>query len=737
MPSRLAYRAFWGSLLGIAAVLAAVLGSARVGARRAAAATAERGLEQAADLVAQLLAGRSRSLAGGARVFVQGPYFRTLVAERRRDDILDQTFEAAVQLDASWVFITDANGVLVAKSDEPSASGDAMAGIPLVSGALRGQITTGFGGSGDSLLFLATAVPITAPGGSAFGVLVATTRLDSALAADIAVATGSNVVFYLRDADGRANITAATVPLDAAARGALHQALDTGAIAATRNATGLRLEPQAVTIGDSTWYSYASALNTAGGVEVGGYLVLRPAASSMGSTTWLRDAALVGVLLALALAALAAWFMDRSMATPLRLLAARVRRAADGYVDGHFDAPTMFGPMQPEVHDVGASIAAWQSAIHDAHLVSAVVGTPTPSDPPVVETPRGRVRRADGALTLPVPRTGEAGPMHLEEGDWVAHRYRVHSGLGGGPSGVVYRAFDRSRNETVALKMLRPELVATHADVRDARFDVVRSVQALVHAHVVPVHDIGEALGTVFLTSDYVDGVSLRTLLDRAPMLSPPVVAALARQLLRALAALHARGVVHGDLKPSNVLITASGVVRVTDAGIGRVVGRLVDHADAAIRPRERESSAESAADSRIFGRVIGGAVGAPDYLAPEQLIGAPASVVGDLYAVGIMLQEAEHGEPSAERSTPLDGLTARLRQTPGLGTPVPSAAARIALSSPASASALDGLIAALLSPEPAARPQSARAALTRLDASARETPAIERDRPLHHTSPE
>ena len=119
-----------------------------------------RGLEQSADLAAQFLAGRTRSLASGARVFVQSPYFRTLVAQRRRDDVLDQAFEAAEQLEADWVFITDQRGVLIAKSDEPGAVGVPMGDVPLVAGALRGQVTSGFGESQDSVLFQAVAVPI-------------------------------------------------------------------------------------------------------------------------------------------------------------------------------------------------------------------------------------------------------------------------------------------------------------------------------------------------------------------------------------------------------------------------------------------------------------------------------------------------------------------------------------------------------------------------------------------------
>ena len=136
VPFGLTSRIFIGIALIVSTVLAVVLILASLSARRAVDATMRRGLEQSDDLAAQFLAGRERSLAGGAKVFVQGPYFRALVAGRRRDDILDQTFEAAEQLGADWVFITDERGFLLAKSDEPAALGDAMGSVPLIAGAL-------------------------------------------------------------------------------------------------------------------------------------------------------------------------------------------------------------------------------------------------------------------------------------------------------------------------------------------------------------------------------------------------------------------------------------------------------------------------------------------------------------------------------------------------------------------------------------------------------------------------
>jgi sensor domain CHASE-containing protein len=148
-PRSLASRVFLGGSIVVVAVLALVFVILSRWAERSGEAVVQRELEQSLDLVAQFLAGRQRGLTGGARVFVQAPYFRAIVAENRRDDIIDQTFEAVSQLDADWVFIVDERGILLAKSDEPSASGADLGGVPLIAGALQGRVTSGFGVSRD------------------------------------------------------------------------------------------------------------------------------------------------------------------------------------------------------------------------------------------------------------------------------------------------------------------------------------------------------------------------------------------------------------------------------------------------------------------------------------------------------------------------------------------------------------------------------------------------------------
>ena len=195
----LPWKVFLGGVVVLGLVLAMVFAMLAQWAQRSGEAVVQRELEQSADIAGQYLSARQRSLAGGARVFVQSPNFRSFVHEHLTDELLDQAIEAQEQLDAKWAFIVDESGVLLAKSDEPSAVGVNMGNVPLIAGALQGSVTTGFGVSGDSLLFQAVAVPIVVPGQAPIGALVATKVVDAALARDVKAASSADIVFYVVD----------------------------------------------------------------------------------------------------------------------------------------------------------------------------------------------------------------------------------------------------------------------------------------------------------------------------------------------------------------------------------------------------------------------------------------------------------------------------------------------------------------------------------------------------------
>ncbi len=668
------------SLVGLVVVIALLVASDSV--TRASERTAQRGLEQSADLVAQFLAGRERSLAGGARVFVQGPYFRTLVAERRRADILDQTIEAATQLESRWVFITDGRGVLLAKSDEPRASGEDMGGVPLLSGALNGRVTTGFGVSRDSLLFQAVAVPISIPGGASVGVLVATKIVDSLLVHDVKLATASELVFFTRDVDGGVHIAASTLVRSDELSAVVRMLVARGGDADTpRSRDGVRA---GVRVGGVDYQAQRAALSTAGGEVIGGFLALRPRDAAGANLGGVRRSILIAGIVGFAFTLLVAYVAARRVVRPVRTLAGAVRRAADGDYALDIRDQLSTSSAGAEVDELAAAVDALLADLRDKESLIAMA-TGTGAGAPVQKPPLGgevgaatqsggrralRRRRAasdsrgdlgrgdladdaadlgDGAtdtkpprpVPLMLPKHAVRVGMLLAPGDMLANRYRIEARIGGGGMGMVYRAVDRSLGEVVAVKVLRPDVLVGDAEAGDLVKRELRLARRITHRNVVRTHDIGESDGVPFFTMEYVDGSSLADIIHARGALPPSAVVSIARQLLRALAAAHEQQVVHGDLKPQNLLVGANGVLKVTDFGVARLV-------------RDPRHGARHGTGEDIVGQVVGATLGTPEYMAPEQLIGGEATFSTDIYAAGIIAHESLTGTTPYGADTPM-----------------------------------------------------------------------------------
>lgn len=700
VASSITWRVFGGTAVIVSVVVVVALIMASAAARRSADATAHRNLEQAADLVAQLLAGRERSLAGGARVFVQGPYFRTLVAERRRDDILDQTFEAAEQLDARWVFITDGAGTLLAKSDEPSATGDDLGRVPLVASALRGQVAGGFGVSGDSLLFQATAVPVALPGGTPFGVLVATRLVDSTVAADIRSATASELVFFVRDAQGAPHVVASTLPdtgtLDESVRLLAGQQTDARVSVAEPPAS--RRE---ATIHGVVWTAQASSLATAGGDVIGGFLVLRERDGALTTLAGVRRSLIAAGALGFVLALFAAWFAARSVTRPVRALAVAMRRAADGNYAAPLSATVSDADSASEIGSLARAFDALLVDLRDKDSLSATTAAAVAVDESQREADQTDAARSPRLRSIGGAVGRAASGALVQRGDVLANRYRIESQIGAGGMGIVYRARDRVLGESVAIKLLRPEIVATDSFAREQLREELRMARRITHRNVVRTHDIGESEGVPFLTMEYVEGASLSTVIRVRGSLPVPAVLSLARQLMRALTAAHEQQVVHGDIKPQNLLLGPNGVLKVTDFGVARV-----------IRSAQRAPGVMAPTGEHVTGRVGGAIIGTPEYLAPELLIGSAATVAADLYAAGIVLHECLVGSTPYGADTPMAFLASKLSESHAVRsrpTAVVASEARAAHGVPA---AVESLVAHMTHAEPERRPASAETVL-------------------------
>ena len=219
-------------------------------------------------------------------------------------------------------------------------------------------------------------------------------------------------------------------------------------------------------------------------------------------------------------------------------------------------------------------------------------------------------------------------------------RYRLVRHLARGGMAEVYVAEDQLLNRTVAVKVLFPELAHDEAFVERFRREA-RAAASLNHHNIVSVYDFGEDEGSWFIVMEYVEGRNLRDIIRSEGQLDPPRAAALGAEVAAALAAAHAQGIIHRDVKPANVLIAAdAGTVKVADFGIARAAG------------------------ARQGLTMPGTVLGTATYLSPEQAQGAEVDFRTDVYSLGMVLYEMLAGKPPFTGDSPVAVAYQQLSQT-------------------------------------------------------------------------
>ena len=269
--------------------------------------------------------------------------------------------------------------------------------------------------------------------------------------------------------------------------------------------------------------------------------------------------------------------------------------------------------------------------------------------------------------------------LSLPTGELFAGRFEVLDEIGSGGMGMVYRALDRELGDQVAIKTLRPELLQDTSLVERFKSEI-RLARTISSKHVVRTHDIGERDGVYYLTMEYVEGITVRELLDTRGRLGTAPTLAIASQLAQSLVAAHEQGVIHRDIKPQNLLLDAAGVLKVMDFGVARLAGGNANLTE------------------------VGMLVGTPSYMAPEQMMGESFDHRIDLYATGVVLFECLVGKLPFEANSAVALIARVLRDAP------PSPAAH----DPEIPQAFSDLVVRLLAKDPAQRPANA-AELVRL----------------------
>ena len=290
-------------------------------------------------------------------------------------------------------------------------------------------------------------------------------------------------------------------------------------------------------------------------------------------------------------------------------------------------------PTIPRIADFGAydcstpisasrPIAAWGTALCKAVLESLILGLQSPSS--------CLIHREREVMSDVQERLAEV----------LADRYAIDSEIGRGGMATVFLARDLKHRREVAIKVLHPSLSAVVGADRFLR--EIETVAGLTHPHILALHDSGEAGGLLYYVMPYIEGESLRERLDRETQLPVEEAVRIAREVASALDHAHARGIVHRDVKPANVLLS-DGKAVLADFGVARMTSAA---------SRERITA-------------TGVAVGTPAYMSPEQAAGEEADERTDTYALGCVLYELLTGEPPFTGPNAHAVMAKRLTQTP------------------------------------------------------------------------
>ena len=242
--------------------------------------------------------------------------------------------------------------------------------------------------------------------------------------------------------------------------------------------------------------------------------------------------------------------------------------------------------------------------------------------------PGTTVLAASGGAVITLRPRVRFGPFILEQE------------IGRGGMGVVWKAYQPSLDRFVALKFL-PSIHGELDNSRERFRREARVVARLRHPNVLNVHDFGEEQGHLYLVTEYVDGGTLQDVMRREQVLTPARAIPLLAPIAAALDHLHSQGIIHRDVKPSNILLQLDETPVLADCG----VARLLDEA------------------SQMTG--TGAVVGTPSYMSPEQAQGQEAAPASDQYSFGVMTFEALTGRPPFEGRTPVATALAHLQQEP------------------------------------------------------------------------
>lgn len=560
------------------------------------------------DIYAGYLESQVAARRNQLRSLADQPGTKALIGETGLDDeTLHDTAEGfANGLDAETVLLFDADGGLLTRTDRPAGyeRGRSFSEVSWVASALAQREASWahiLDVSRTRSLYLVTAAPVMQGRNDESqlnGVLAAAFRLGANRAAEIGQLVRAESAFI-------GNMAAPGEPPDPAVTAATPRLTTAWVqpllsahpdLAARVFERGERAGPVTFSADGDVFVGTLVPIATGAGAPIGALMVARSESSELAAFHSLRRALLgVGALL-LVVALPVSYSWANRLAKPIRSLARSAERIGRGELD-----VTVPQSGMGEVSTLAQAFAGMVGELREkAQLEAALAELRLPRDTAADPSSTG-----DGSGFRP--------------GEVLGGRYEIAEVLGEGGMGTVYRAQDRMIGGDVAVKCLKPDVAEGSEGVALLK-EELRLARQITHVNVVRVHDFGETSQARFFTMEYVAGQTLRELLDRGGRMAITPALQIGKQICRGLAAVHQAGIVHGDLKPQNVIVVGTGVAKLMDFGVARL---------------------------RTWTAATGTpAAGTPMYMSPEQVRGGELDERSDVYAMGVLLFELLGGHP-------------------------------------------------------------------------------------------
>jgi serine/threonine-protein kinase len=601
----------------VVALAVITLGYTTVQADRLARQTIDQALADTRSVWETFQADRYNKLKLGIRALANDPYFKAGVETRDQATVANMLGERGQDIQADFFIATDPDGVVIARTDRPDAQGEDLSNDPVVIKPLEGEESATIWRQGDWLINAVSVPMIT--GAELKGVLIAGYAINEGLANQIRKLTHSEIAYLIQEPGGAPRLAVSSLgPREGALKGVLDRA--------ELRAGSSEMAPFELDLAGERFIGVALTLQNAAGEAVGSVVALRSLSQETAAFRQFRNS-LVAVSLVVMVAGLLIAYLAASRITgPVRRLVSLVERARDGSYSGAVSVNSS--------DEIGVLARAFNSLLSDLREKEQLIGFLREG---MTMLKRGATATAPGATSAPgsaataVLQSTPTG-SRMERGSSFGGRYEILGTLGRGGMGVVYRARDRQLDDTVALKVLRAEVLQEDPSLLDRFKQEIKLARRITHRNVLRTHDFGEADGVPYISMEYLEGVTLKDLVRNKGALPPGVGLRIAKQMCQGLEAAHLQGVVHRDIKPQNMLILPeTGELKIMDFGIARV---------------SEVKGGVAAAGLTTTGTVMG----TPDYMPPEQAQGRAADFRSDIYALGVVLFELFTG------ALPFDG---------------------------------------------------------------------------------